>query len=555
VSVWSIRVTAGAVFGLYMAHLLYFLNPQIEIAPVRLVLVSATYAAIAGAVFGTLLWLIHRARRKFRPSEEAVAPASGVGFLAVAAFLAAVVYWGHLALLRVYLPRSAVQTLSKASTIVAAAALVLFLLWLLDRTVARRASTSHLFLLGCLLVMVSWFFLSERRTRYRVETIPAAVTVQPQGRPRPVLVVAIRDLPFDWVVQLGGEDLLPFFSRVPEQTFFTRVEPFPTTSPKTLWASLATGKLPHAHGVTGRFSYQTPLTAGDERLLLVPYWVGFKAWGLIPPVRRISAQLPAGDALALWTVYERLGNRTVVINWPSSSGASASGALRIDDRAIREAVRPSLSVAIPRTRAIYQSLEQQTRSQVLAALAADQHATSLFLEAIRSHPDIPLRVLSLNGLAETSRALGIEGNRLPAPSTRAGEVARSYVEHLDHFLAQIERAAPEATLLVVSPSGPRPPHLPATPLELAAQLVPQEPPGSADGYLMIRGPDVIGRDKPRPASVTDMVPSVLFAAGLPLARDMDGRTVAEAFTEAFVQQNPMSLIATYEAAHQSRPTP
>ena len=27
------RVLAGAIFGLYMAHLLYFLNPQIDITP------------------------------------------------------------------------------------------------------------------------------------------------------------------------------------------------------------------------------------------------------------------------------------------------------------------------------------------------------------------------------------------------------------------------------------------------------------------------------------------------------------------------------------------
>ena len=27
------RILAGAIFGLYMAHLLYFLNPQVEMTP------------------------------------------------------------------------------------------------------------------------------------------------------------------------------------------------------------------------------------------------------------------------------------------------------------------------------------------------------------------------------------------------------------------------------------------------------------------------------------------------------------------------------------------
>ena len=75
--------------------------------------------------------------------------------------------------------------------------------------------------------------------------------------------------------------------RATESAYFTRLEPFRTSSPKSLWASLATGKLPYRHGVTGRFSYRTPLNRNDPFLLL-PSGVGFRAWGLVPPVERIS---------------------------------------------------------------------------------------------------------------------------------------------------------------------------------------------------------------------------------------------------------------------------
>ncbi|MEA2344212.1 MAG: hypothetical protein QOF63_2381, partial [Thermoanaerobaculia bacterium] len=34
------RVLAGAIFGLYIANLLYFLNPQIDITPGRLATVT-----------------------------------------------------------------------------------------------------------------------------------------------------------------------------------------------------------------------------------------------------------------------------------------------------------------------------------------------------------------------------------------------------------------------------------------------------------------------------------------------------------------------------------
>ena len=50
------RVLAGAIFGLYIANLLYFLNPQVDITLGRLALVTVVYGLICGFLFGTLLW-------------------------------------------------------------------------------------------------------------------------------------------------------------------------------------------------------------------------------------------------------------------------------------------------------------------------------------------------------------------------------------------------------------------------------------------------------------------------------------------------------------------
>ena len=95
-----------------------------------------------------------------------------------------------------------------------------------------------------------------------------------------------------------------------------------TTSPKSLWASLATGKLPYRHGVTGRFSYRTPLNR-DEPFLLLPYGVGFRAWGLIPPVERISAPLPVGrGAAGVGAVRAPAALPARVVRWPSVADAA-----------------------------------------------------------------------------------------------------------------------------------------------------------------------------------------------------------------------------------------
>jgi hypothetical protein len=501
-----------------MAHLLYFLNPQIDIGPLRLLGVSSIYALIAGILFGTAMWLIHRARRRLlRGSGGDTKPQPrALGFVSAAAMAAAVVYWGHVLLLRVYLPRGAVRILSKASTIVAGAAVALLLFWLIRRLMPGTPRR-FLSLAAWVLVIASIVLLHIRHEQYRSDAHPVTPVVFTEKSTRPVIVVSVPGLPFDWILQLIGEDQVPFLSRARDESFLARVEPFPTTSPKSLWASLATGKLPHAHGVTGRFSYRTLLNANEEEAFrLVPYWVGFKAWGLIPPVRRISAQLPSGDVLPLWSDFERHRVPAAVINWP-------------------EAERGSASYVAPEA-----DIKREARRRNLSHDAA---AVAMAGGALKNRS---LTVVSLNDLADLQSRWRLRGNRLPARTTPEGEAVRAWAEKLDELLKAIEDAVPEATLIVVSSSGVNAPVLPATPLLLIQGWINQEEPGSADGFLLVRGPNALHREHPSVLAVTDIVPTTLFTAGLPVGRDMDGRVVAEAFSESFVQQNPIAMVPSYE---------
>jgi len=43
------------------------------------------------------------------------------------------------------------------------------------------------------------------------------------------------------------------------------------------------------------------------------------------------------------------------------------------------------------------------------------------------------------------------------------------------------------------------------------------------------------------AQIQDMTPTILYAMGLPLARDMDGRVLAEAFTYPFTAEHPLTF--------------
>jgi len=524
------RVLAGAIFGLYMAHLLYFLNPQVDITPGRLATVTIIYGLICGFLFGSILWGLRMLRVWiFGKPESEHYRAHGFGFVVLAAFISSFIYWTHLVPVRIYLPIGAVRILNKATNLITLTAFILLVLWIMERNADRRTSRL-IFLGGFVVIAVSSFFLYQRRDSYRTEKRTAVVAnIGEVAGQRPVILVAIRNLPYDWIVTMEGEGGLPFFEQARDRAYFTRLEPFPTTSPKSLSASLATGKLPYRHGVTGRFSYRTPLNGPDDRFLLLPNGVGFRVWGLIPPVQRISAALPSGDALPVWKMFERLSFHSSVVGWPSTVTTLPAGD------------PPELAAIAPRFNG-----SGRARGAVLGALRRDLLVAAAARDAIASRR-YELDVVALEGFADAQRALHIGTNELPPKSAARGEIARAYAEQLDHIVGQLAGEFPDHLLVVVSPSGPVPPVSAASAWSLIRDLIASDDPGADDGFVVITGPDVAHKENPASAYAVDVVPTVLFSAGLPVGRDMDGRVLIDAFSEEFIRRSTLSVIQTYEA--------
>jgi hypothetical protein len=514
------RVLAGAIFGLYMAHLLYFLNPHVDITPARLATVTVIYGLTCGLLFGSILWGLRALRvRLFGKRDEY--RTHGFGFVVLAAFVSSFIYWMHLELLRIYLPIGAVRILSKATNVITVTAFVLLALWVAERNANRRLSRT-IFIAGVVLIAISSFFLYQRRDSYRPQTkeVVVASIGQVAGH-RPVILVAVRNLPYDWIVQMKGEGTLPFFERATDSAYFTRLEPFPTTHWKSLWASLATGKLPHRHGVTGRFSYRTPINR-REPFLLLPYGVGFRAWGLIPPVERIDAPLPAGDALPVWALFQRLQLSSMVVKWPS-----------VETPPLPQA---NLGDAAQRFDAT-----GRAKPVILAGLSSDLAAMQTL------DGDHAFSAVALEGFTTAQRALHIFLNELPARGTVKGEALRQYAQRIDRVLGNVARAYPDHVIVICSPSAVVPPELPANVFALGRRALSREDPGADDGFLLVVGPIAAHRENPQAAHVSDVVPTVLFAAGLPVGRDMDGRILTDAFTDEMLRGSTVSAIQTYEA--------
>ena len=519
------RIIAGASFGHYIAHLLYYLNPQIDIATPRLLGITVIYALVGGLFFGSVLWGLRQARITwFGVDKEKV---SGFGWVVVFCFFTTGAYVRHLFTLRIYLPRESVNMLSNATRVIAAATLLLFVLWLAERI---RGLAGFVSIAGIGVIVLSSFFLFQRRDIYRADELdPVVVNVEAVTRDRPLVLVTIDSLPHDWLLTLEGEMNLAWLGDARSRGFFSRVEPFPTTNLRTIWASLATGKLPYRHGVTGYYSYSTPINRPGEPFYLLPRGVGFGHWALLPPVTKSSAHLPTGDALAIWDILGRLGLRALVVGFPEAAATDSEGAITI----ISEADLQDMATE----RAIEVDSEWARRDLRSAARAVEPSPGT----------DPELVSLTLGGLGDLYENLRLSGNSLPESSTPEGTAIRNYAAALDNILARVEARYPQSTLAVVSPSAFRPRFIPHNTTELLLSSLSRPVAGEIDGFILIVGRSIASGTTRNPVEVSDVVPTLLFSAGLPAGRDMDGRVVTEVFLESVVGSTPLTLIQTYEA--------
>jgi hypothetical protein len=71
--------------------------------------------------------------------------------------------------------------------------------------------------------------------------------------------------------------------------------------------------------------------------------------------------------------------------------------------------------------------------------------------------------------------------------------------------------------------------------------------GAPPGVLVAVGDGIQPGATVRGASILDVAPTILYLLGLPVARDMEGRVLAEIVTPEFADENPLTFIPSYES--------
>lgn len=559
----------GALAGTQLAGLIFFLNPHLPFDTLSVVSGIGFYSLLLGIISLLLTlpltWARFRVRRWLPLSLTLVLACAGLGA------------WIHASYFAFYLPPGINRRLLKAAIWLSLASLICFYTVLLHRMRHRPYGRRSRALFG-LMALASIYVVVERREAFRPAQ-PAALrptVFKASQRPR-LYVVGIESATLDAILPLEEQGRLPFFSKILHEGSHARLSSLQPVRRGALWTTLATGKYPYRHGVVGPLVFETPFlsrrlsTIGERRsmsLKLLPLGVAFETWGTW------NAGTPADSGALrvrpLWEILSRLGVPTAFVGWPVTAPPSSTIDVALTDRFFEtegeaHSVHPAdLAERARLFRTEVEDLDLTATAQfgpdppdtVLNALAEDLWRRDLSLFLLSQDPRIEALFVVLPGLADISRryfggysAVQFKGIQEPE-SERAAQLLSAFYMQLDDFLAQLwDRSADPRLLVVVSAHGADGPQG----WREARRFLLREPAvegyldQGSDGVLMFLGQGIQTDAMLRPAELVDMVPTLLYGLGFPIARDLDGAVLTSAFETAFLARQPLSFLPSYEA--------
>lgn len=559
-SLIAINFLPGLLAGTQIAAVLFFLNPELSFSTASFIRASLLYGGLLGVVSALVLTLLtwrfgYRARRTLPWSVTLVL------------IFAALLNWLHPAYYSYFLPSGINVRMIKAAIILTLIALACFYTALLH-TVNRRPYSLRSRVGLALLVLASVYFVAERRESFQPRTPPPPLPSVIELEQRPLLlVVGLDGATLDAILPLARQGRLPFFARLIETGAYARLNSFPPARPPALWTTLATGRLPYDHGILDDRIFPLDLLAPDAYIKLLPRGIGFARWGTF------GRQSRATDATfrrspALWEILDRLGVLSGSVGWPMTYPVSESLVFAFSDhffggdfspsnaRPEDVAQRGQLFRVEPEDidASTLEAFGTRVPYSLIDALAGDLWRESLTGFLLEQGPEVQAVFLMLPGLGTISKshfggyaAVQFGGTHDPERQ-QAAQIVTSYYRHLDRFLAAVwQRAAEPRILAVVSPYGY---EAPTGMRRLGALAAGRSLEGfshqAPDGVLMLVGEGVRPGTFLEQAELIDVFPSLLYALGLPIARDLDGRVLTSAFSSTFLARQPLTFVPSYD---------
>ncbi|HEY5906649.1 MAG TPA: alkaline phosphatase family protein [Vicinamibacteria bacterium] len=572
----SAALAASVLAGCVVVLVLY-LNPTLKLvdeAPALLVSLFLPYLLTGTAVLFLVALGGGLVRYPFasRPPLPSVPWFTTLAFLATSA--AAALFWWNLWEHRHSIPVPFLSALTASTVALSAAALVLLAVMadlLLFPARARALSAAIVVLVPALAVAVP---LALRPT-WVPSPRAAPVSAEPVRAARRIVLFGVDGLSLALLKDGLERGTQPVFARLLRRGAHGALATLRPTEAPLVWTTILTGRLPRDHGIKSFATYRLMGSRSVYDLLPSLAFVSLlERAGLVTtvPVTSRDRKVPA-----LWTQLSAFGIPSGFVRmWGSFPAERFQGfalsnyfhLLRGDPARAPDTLFPRDLLKEANARAVRpEELGPERLLEFVDASAADAGfpwrkelveralAPDLTYEragaVLRTAYDPPFFATYVYGLEVVGHAFlrfaepDRFGDVKPEEARRYGRVLDRYLSLIAERLFEAERAlGPDDVLVVVSAYGMEP--VPLWRRLFSARERSGTHANAPDGLLLALGAGIRPGATLAGASVLDVTPTLLYLAGLPVGRDMEGRVLAEMFEESFARAHPASYIPSYE---------
>lgn len=572
---------AGLLAAAYITILVLQLNPEM---PLDLATVAALFAIVAlfhglvlaAVLYGLVLALSLLFDRPTSPGWLSVRVLSWLG--ALTAGLAALVMWLNLRGFGVVLVSDAARRMALGTLATAVSALALLSVAIMHDSLGQRGSRLSGGVLSAI-VLASLVVPLALRGPARPTTLGSRplvlADVPPPEDSARVIMLALDGASLDYISPAVAEGRLPNFGKILDTGASMHLVTLRPTQPGPVWTALATGKYPPKNGVRSAATYRWSDAAPPIELLPdLCFSRGLVYVGLLSESPNVSTAL---DARPLWSILSGHGLSVGIAGWPMTYPSQTVRGYMATEWLHRAADEPSLledeGLAYPReVIGVARSLLDGSTRSVGATDAVGVAEDALVEAPVLGAPTARDRVYS--GLAAAldqqfdAQFIGVHYQGLDTVGHRflryaiprsfgdvseeerrrfGGVLDRSYAFIDAEVGAALERLRPDDLLVVVSGFGMEPVSFGK---RLLARVV-GDPDVSGsherapDGFLLAYGDSVASGRVPL-AAIVDVVPTLLYFLGVPVARDMDGFARTDIFTRTFTAGHPITFIPSHD---------
>jgi predicted AlkP superfamily phosphohydrolase/phosphomutase len=384
----------------------------------------------------------------------------------------------------------------------------------------------------------------------------------------------------DWQViePLVARGRMPAFKRLIEEgATGTLLSQEPSASP-ALWTTIATGVGPARHGIHGFVvgSGDDPGgTAHDDD----PRAAAAGRGGTVRPVTSGMRKAPA-----FWNILPRYGRKVGVVGWlvtwpaePTNGYIVSSYLPYVYNWSTGRPLKGTIVKGIPRQTfpealiheldadkvkpadlepglvgrfydpGVVPGLSRDDRECVLGflwSLACDETYLRIGRRLHREYP-VDLFAIYFGGVDVASHRFwkfahpdAMPYGVTPGRAAVLGGVIDAYYVYLDGLLGEyLEGLGPDETLVVLSDHGFKPVLFPGKPTTSGHHRL--------QGIIALYGRGVKRGGRIASAGLVDVLPTLLRLLDVPLARDLEGRVIADALDAGFLASRPAESVATY----------